>query len=272
MRYAVAVILLCSATNGFIVPTQIQCRPSTTTTLLSSTSIVVNNNNNDEEPVVVEQSRRALLFSAAAAALTVGVTATPQTDYSSTLLSVDEAIAWIDQNCDRRFLNAVVASDYRFMYRGVNNDEQKKNFALVLKEESDLLIPGTYTDNKAVNYFENLEQILKDDVVKPSNGHLATTSVREASNWGTPASIWPLSDNAHYAWIQQGGVFYPPSSTLTLDRNQLIIDGKDCGRDSLEDALRGESWEIMFRADSYLAVPVPMEQALRRGLKNSFIV
>jgi hypothetical protein len=234
-------------------------------------------NNNDEELLVVEQSRRALLFSAAAAAaaaLTVGVTTTsPQTDStSSTLLSVEDAIAWIDQNCDRRFLHAVVASDYRFMYRGVNSNEQKQNSAVVLKEESDLLLPGTYNDsNKAVNYFENLEQILKDDVVKPSNGHLATTSVKEASSWGMPASIWPLSDNAHYAWIQQGGVFYPPTP-LALDRNQLIIDGKDCGRDSLEDALRGESWEIMFRADSYLAVPLAMEQALRRGLQNSFLV
>lgn len=216
---------------------------------------------------------------------------TTTTTTSAPLLStVDDAIAWIDENCDRRFLHAVVASDYCFLYRGIGEEKQIS----VRKESPDLLLPGTYGkenagDDEALVVFQKLEEILKDEPVRPSNGHLATTSAKDAAAWGTAASIWPIMSatllaprkgegdtETHYAWFQTGGLFYPRNNNngnrMLLDRSSIIVDGKDCGQDSLEDALKGQGWEIMVATSQYLAVPASMDAALRHGLRNSFLL
>ena len=41
---------------------------------------------------------------------------------------------------------------------------------------------------------------------------------------------------------------------------------------SLDDALVGDNWEVLFRADKFIAVPVKFEDELRRELKRSFAI
>ena len=193
----------------------------------------------------------------------------------TTLASVSEAVQWIDDHCDRRFLHAVVASNYRFLYRGVGAvDENFVDVISVRHEKSDLLLPNTYGSKAALSFFQRLEEVLRDEPVKPSNGHLATTSSTDAAAWGsTAASIWPSGEptDVHYAWFQDRRLFYPRASS-SLDRRSIIVDGRDCGKDSLEDALRGESMEVMFSTPTFLAVPISKEAELLEQLRHAFLV
>ena len=193
----------------------------------------------------------------------------PETSANAPILAtVPEAIQWIDEFCDRRFLHAVVASDYRFLYRGVPEDMKIPSIRM---EEPDLLSVDTYGTPAALQFFKDLEVTMSQEAVRPSNGHLTTASIEDASAWGkTVASIWPMGP-AHYAWFQDGGLFYPRRGS-SADRNSIIVDGRDCGKDSLEDALLGDSWEIMVATKSFLAVPVSMEKDLRDELQKSFLV
>jgi hypothetical protein len=138
---------------------------------------------------------------------------------------------------------------------------------------SDLLFVETYGSQKAVDYFQSLESILAKELVKPSNGHLMTTSVKDAAEWGSVASMWPM-DGAHFAWFQDLKRFYPRDVLVEDDnrREELIVDGKDCGRDGLEDALRRDHCEILVNAKQFLVVPVELDEELRNALKSSFLV
>eukprot|EP00551_Chaetoceros_affinis_P010055 CAMPEP_0203671448 /NCGR_PEP_ID=MMETSP0090-20130426/7237_1 /ASSEMBLY_ACC=CAM_ASM_001088 /TAXON_ID=426623 /ORGANISM="Chaetoceros affinis, Strain CCMP159" /LENGTH=267 /DNA_ID=CAMNT_0050536525 /DNA_START=136 /DNA_END=939 /DNA_ORIENTATION=- len=200
-------------------------------------------------------------------------------------MNIAQAVQWIDDNCDRRFLHAVIASDYRFLYRGVSMPGSNMQFSRLSNNMNietqhltpDLLTEGTYGDEStaALELFKNLQEVLKDDMVNPSNGHLATSSVNDAAEWGMPASIWPV-DGAHYAWFQDKELFYPrPSgsvSATSITRNDLIVDGKDCGKESLEDALRAPSCEVMVASAKFLVVPAGLDEKLRDSLKSSFLV
>ena len=110
--------------------------------------------------------------------------------------------------------------------------------------------------------------------VKPSNGHLATTCPIEATRWGTAVSIWPLGEsNVEFAWLKEGGVFWPPegsvrgdsaiitTTTTTTTTQREMVFGFDSG---LEGALRGDAWEIMFRADNgFLAASAELDIAMK---------
>jgi len=204
-----------------------------------------------------------------------------------TAMNIPQAIQWIDDNCDRRFLHAIVASDYSFLYYGVDGDgggdvnananvnvNGKSTTRTRIRSEkfnADLLDLDTYGTKEAVEYFQSVESILGKEVVKPSNGHLMTTSAKDASKWGTAASIWPIK-GAHYAWFQDGGIFYPRDNASNIVREDFIIDGKDCGRESLEDALRTKGCEVMVTADNFLVVPASLDEELRDALRSSFLV
>ena len=86
------------------------------------------------------------------------------------------------------------------------------------------------------------------------------------------ASIWPLMDTSfdkkiHYVWPQNGGLLLDEAN----DSNDIIVDGIDCGKMSLEDALLGDM-QVLVQAPSYLNVPKSMEQSLREGLQKSFLI
>jgi hypothetical protein len=222
-----------------------------------------------------ELSRRSLLLTgtASVAALTTAMTSFPIAQQpQQSVGTVADALEWMDRSCDRRFLHAVVSSNYKFLYRGVpalSGDGPSLRI-----EAPDLLLLETYGSAAAQEYFVALEEVLKDELVRPSTGHLATTSIRDASAWGDDVvSIWPCA-GAHYAWYQDFGLFYPRAmdSKQSIDRMSLIVDGRDCGKDSLDDALCAPSCEILVATPSFLAVPISMEKELRQELQRSFLV
>ena len=106
--------------------------------------------------------------------------------------------------------------------------------------------------------------------VRPSNGHLATTCPKAAGEWGVAASIWPIGEvNVHFAWFADGGLFWPRPEGASQD---IIVDGRDCGKMSLEDALVGDNWEVLFQTEKFVAIPVKFEDELRKELKKSFVI
>ena len=138
--------------------------------------------------------------------------------------------------------------------------------------EPDLLLEETYGSQQALEFFANVQNVLENEVVNPANGHLATTSSKDAGEWGVAASIWPINA-AHYSWFQDGQLFYPrPNGATSISREELIIDGKDCGRESLEDALRSESCEVMIASKNFLVVPATLDEELKQEMKRSFLV
>jgi hypothetical protein len=207
------------------------------------------------------------------------------TSTTTTAMDVSTAIEWLDKYCDRRFLHAVVASDYRFLYYGIGNEEVRssspppkdsngdKSVIRTVTLTPDLLSVETYGTQEAVDYFQRLESTFYKELVKPSNGHLMTTTVEDAAEWGSVASMWPM-DRAHFAWFQDMKRFYPREDVIVNGNVQelLIVDGKDCGREGLEDALRSNHCEILVNASQFLVVPIEFEEELRNALKSSFLV
>ena len=206
----------------------------------------------------LDASRRRSILAAASVIFLPAVASLQSTSITTSSLedstmSIDESIQWIDDQCDRRFLHAVVASDYKFLYTNAAAPQS----TISIETQPRLLDPKSF--------FE-LEEVLQNDPVQPSQAFLASNILQ-----GDHAvSLWPVS-GAHYAWMQRGGVL--PCATQ-VDRSQIIVDGKDCGKESLDDVLghEGSSWEVLVKSDSYLAVPKSMEEALREGLKKSFLV
>ena len=172
----------------------------------------------------------------------------------------------------------------------------------------DLLDIETYGKD-GLQWFQRLESILQNETIRPSIGHLGTTIPTEAAIWGNySASIWPLSrvllyhndstktsipTKNSYAWFHNGGLFYPrpnihQSSSDEIRRSIRIVDGEchnnndddndsndgnDNNIDSLVDALQyKDGCEIMFTANTYLAVPSIYDTALRDQLRQSFLI
>lgn len=198
--------------------------------------------------------------------------ATAAASYTQPLKSVREAVDMISASCNRRFLYNCVASDYNFLYHGL--DPEEAVFPSVqTSKPCDLLNPDTYASEEAASYFAALDRRMAKELkspVLPSNGHLATTCPKAAGKWGVAASIWPIGEeNINFAWFVDGGLFWPRPEGASQD---IVVDGKDCGKMSLDDALVGDNWEVLFRADKFVAVPVKFEDELRRELKRSFAI
>lgn len=256
---------------------------------------------NTDEPENPERSRRDVLR--AALALPAGAFALSSSSQKGGLVeastttppglgprvtalpSVDAALDLIDASCDRRFLHAVVASDYNFLYRGLPSGGIDARSPTLRDEPCDLLDLATYGSDEAAAYFRDLDGAMKarGSPVLPSNGHLGVTCPKAAAEWGgVAASIWPLGggesddDGVHFAWFESGGEFWPrPAARATggASADGIIVDGIDCGRLSLDDALVGDRWEVLFRADrGFLAVPAAFDAKLREGLRQSFLV
>lgn len=199
------------------------------------------------------------------------------------LPSVDAALDLIDRSCNRRFLHAVVASDYNFLYRGLPSGGIDAQSPTIRVEPCDLLDPETYGSEEAASYFRKLDESMKSNgsPILPSNGHLGVTCPKAAAEWGgIAASVWPLGGDddddggVHFAWFESGGEFWPrQTKSGGAAADGIIVDGVDCGRLSLDDALVGDRWEVMFRADrGFLAVPSAFDAQLREGLRQSFLM
>jgi hypothetical protein len=257
--------------------------------------------------------------------------------------TIEDTILWINRYCDRQLLHAVVASNYRFIYRGVtptipsvpllspssishhgmdHTDTTRlpppqRLDPTIQYELPDLLQLDTYGGSiEALELFQLLEEVLTSHTpaataVRPSTGHIATTSWQDAALWGVyAASIWPTTfteppehaavvttttksgvPNRNYAWFRDGGLFYPrpPEFDSHIPKNStsdtriaiyqetlrrsIVVDGQNCtDGESLVDALQNEACEILFAARSFLAIPVTFDAELRYRLRQSFLI
>jgi hypothetical protein len=107
--------------------------------------------------------------------------------------SMEEAIQTIASSCDKRFLQTIVALDYdHLLYRGISSDEPTSSSSSITLCQDPYDLPGSSTydnDPAALKYFQSLEnEMLKNQPIKPSTGHLATTSPSDAAQWGVLCS------------------------------------------------------------------------------------
>ena len=75
-------------------------------------------------------------------------------------MNIAQAVQWIDDHCNRRYLHAVIASDYHFFYRSVPNLKPKQIQTECLTP--DLLLEGTYgnDNNNALEFFQVFQNVL----------------------------------------------------------------------------------------------------------------
>lgn len=181
-----------------------------------------------------------------------------------------EIIKYIVNNANQKFLRSVADANYNFLYRGLSPNASKQlgttnNSALIITYEPfDLLDIDTYGSEEAVAYFQSLEvQLYTNKVsIRPSNSHIGTTCPKEAAKWGTAVSIWPLGEyGVEFAWLEEGGLFWP----VSLSHARAIVHSD--GSSGLSQALQGDAWEIMFRAEKFLAVPAGLDKELRQLLR-----
>lgn len=129
-----------------------------------------------------------------------------------TAVSLSEATMLIRKGCDPAFLAAVRYTG-RFLYRG-----EGLTTAARCTPRPDLLLPGTYADPDALDFFRRLEDSLPPTVgARPSAGHLGTASLEAAGVWGSAASIWPLG-RLTYAWPADRSEFWPRSSAQPAEK------------------------------------------------------
>ena len=201
-------------------------------------------------------------------------------NYPVVATNTKEIAEYIINECNSDFLRSVAKSNYNFLYRGLSPEQSiaasggKQPRAILLKNESfDLLDPSTYESNDAAGYFQRLEEdmITRGLTVKPSNSHMGTTCPKEASRWGQAVSVWPLGEQGvEFAWIAEGGYFWPNDN----NKKQTIVTTSSNKQSNnkqsvLEDALQGDTWDIMFRADNgFIVVPAEKDEELRGYLKE----
>ena len=188
---------------------------------------------------------------------------------------------FIKNYCNTAFLSGVIRSKYNFLYRGLSPDEieavTKSNelAAIIIKEEQfDLLDSNTYNSTESVDYFRSLENKMTAMrmPLKPSNSHIGTTNPKDAAQWGKAASIWPLGEEGvDFAWLADGGLFWPiQGGKHIMERKVITSSVKISGDrkcDGLATALRGDAWEIMFRADNgFVVVPAELDCELKAHL------
>ena len=188
--------------------------------------------------------------------------------------------------CNSAFVSSVIESKCNFLYRGLSSDQSRavsysnRPAAIIIKDEPfDLLSPETYGSNEAAEYFQSLENEMtaKRLPIKPSIGHLGTTCPKEAAQWGMAASIWPLGEEGvEFAWLENGGLFWPINESDMKKKRRIVTTttmntggGRKRGDVQLANALQGDAWEIMLRADDgFLAVPTEFDNEIRAYLKS----
>jgi hypothetical protein len=127
-------------------------------------------------------------------------------------------------------------------WRMDNNDWLEHVGGWILNPKPDLLIPSTYGDPRALEYFNCLEAQLSTMpnlnfssstlpsyptfLAKPSNGHIGTSDPQQAGQWGDVVSIWPLGDEMSYIWPKDRTEFFLADTKIRCDKfdDQLVIN------------------------------------------------
>lgn len=174
---------------------------------------------------------------------------------SSSLVVADLA-QFLSRSTPIAFRQAVRKSGGRFLYRGADNNPAGPIQRVTLQDpEPDLLLPGTYDDPAALTYFECLEhRLMTGDattVALPSNGHVGTSDVAGAEQWGPVVSVWPLGEKLFYVWQHDRETFFPPSaSSSSLDNILVCAQDRFVIDSGLEDALR-QKREVLFYSSGF---------------------
>ncbi|CAB9522164.1 expressed unknown protein [Seminavis robusta] len=197
------------------------------------------------------------------------LTSTTTNSPAEILGSIEEVLAAIEAQCDRRFLHALVATEYQqLLYRDVHSNDSITNnrrYASVVKV-------ATPSDKTPIHddFIAALSTTLLAENSVDSPFYLTTTG---GSNKRNMVSCWPLGSNVHYAWpeLEQDSL-WSNNNKMTASSQSIIVDGVDCGVMSLEDALERPRGQVMVHANSLLLVPATMEQELIARLKESFII
>eukprot|EP00980_Cylindrotheca_fusiformis_P031105 scaffold25830_cov162-Cylindrotheca_fusiformis.AAC.6 len=179
-------------------------------------------------------------------------------------MTVDQALERIESDCDRRFLHAVVASGYHFLYSATASRTNQISMQTYTENSESILT--TYTNSRDYGISGILKERLKDRPIQPQSSQIGFANPDDVKNRQTLVSVWPMGQNVHFAWMEQGTSF----STVRKGDN-LIVDGVDCGRMALEDALE-EGKEVMFETDRYLVVPRSFEKELVAKLQSGFLI
>jgi len=250
----------------------------------------------------------------------------PPTATTKCILGFRDGVELLLSATPEEFRTAVRESDGSFLYRGSEEGEQEyadeermvtctsSNIAdgplFVLSDpEPDLLAPETYIDPEASAFFQRMEEVVlrktgsnndndNNNVVEdysglaPSLAHVGTSSKRDAAEWGTPVSVWPvlLGDNDDkekfsYCWPKDRRVIHrrltkgsdgADESTDSNDMNAsswLSEDASLVVNRDLVTALR-QGKEVMFSSSSPLPTPTSSrKQRIRqRRRRNAFLI
>jgi hypothetical protein len=157
----------------------------------------------------------------------------------------DLACRLILEHCPASFRRAVRDAQGSFLYRG-SDDQADEDYttATLCSPKPDLLSPGTYADDDgALRFFQSLEQQLSRLPSIVSVGHLGTSDIAVAAQWGRPVSIWPLCQELTFLWPRRRPLFYPTTT------NSITGDDDDddyCIHQDLATALSSHDREVMF--------------------------
>jgi len=158
----------------------------------------------DQRKIVYLNNHRAVTSTIKIAALILATAASPifATSCNNSIVmstfTIAEASDFIRKNCQQAL--SAVKSTGRLMYRGeacvIGGIK-----AGLLTSDYDLLFPSTFVATSPTSayaiadYFKTLDETIKEinaTALRPSQGHLATTSVMAASEWGPVCSVWPM--------------------------------------------------------------------------------
>jgi hypothetical protein len=245
--------------NGFLIPS-FGKQPSSKVFLSESTA--------SSEELNVDKRRRNLLLSSSLIVIAAPFVAQNSifkeliaNPVSSTAkMTVDQAVEIIETRGDRRFLHAVVASDYHLLYKASTATNQ-----ISIQSGKDDVVVSSVLSAKDL---EALEEKLKDRPLQPSASRLGFANPKDvtSNNEDVTSIVWPLGEKVHFAWMEQGTSF----ESIRED-DKVIVDGVDCGRMALEDALEGGK-QVMFQSEQYLSIPRSMEKELLTKLQGAFII
>lgn len=113
--------------------------------------------------------------------------------------SIEETAQFILANCGT-IVDAVNATGH-LLYRG-----DDRNLTLqtpnVQRLSPDLLSFDTYKSPVALDYFNSIDGAMasRGMLVRPSIGHIATSDIVAAGQWGVPVSVWPIDPFSYLSY------------------------------------------------------------------------
>lgn len=191
-------------------------------------------------------------------------------------LSISDTARLIITQCPASFRRAVRDSGGAFLYRGGSSSTFSDKDSVDLQSPiPDLLQWETYQSQQAVDFFMCLEDALPESVVRPSVGHIGTSNIRVAKQWGTPAvSVWPLCHELSYLWPINEELIYLPNDCqlsrfcINQELEVALIKGKEVLFAS-QTSIDEEEGSYDVTPCSFLSCPSQYDKELKRLLSQN---